>query len=301
MNYQLAATSGPFGRRLKNLFLLTFGVVIAAFVLTACNDDSEAAVPTPDPVPATRATAAPAATVTPALASIEAAQPIAPEPTEAPEPALTPGPVSDETESPSPAPPRQFDATAGVVAYVDGCGEALAGVFASNSELGAELDESEDLTWGQFAKMNDLVVSAFSQIMPPSELEDFHEANLNVLIAFRDLALTHPADSSFAEDFATLLSESIFPATLEIGFNPDLSPEEQARQMEATAEKAFSDFFGPDFLAAAKALDEARTGLDEQTLQALDESACGFGPAGAADEFGPVAADEGQTPGAGAS
>ena len=80
---------------------------------------------------------------------------------------------------------------------------------------------------GNIADIYASAVDAYSELNPPHELQEYHNAWLRTGEAFRDHAQTRPSEESFIGEFLVLLLETVFPASLEIGFDPDKSEEEK--------------------------------------------------------------------------
>ena len=230
------------------------------------------------------ATSTPAPTATPAaeLAST-------PAPTAAP--ASTPMPTSRGTPTPTPSstlastpdstpPSTPQPAELGVAAFLQQCEQAtvaLATPFMGGAIDLNQLAQSDDITWGNIADIYASAVDAYSELNPPHELQEYHNAWLRTSEAFRDHARTQPSEESFIGEFLVLLLETVFPASLEIGFDPDKSEEEKQWLLEALFKEALGEFLGPDFAAAGEAHDEALRALSAETSALLEESGCYFG------------------------
>ncbi len=134
-------------------------------------------------------------------------------------------------------------------------------------------DEAKDFTWGKLAEMYYLLVGAFGQLTPPQELQAYHDANISVAESIRDHARTRPSEDSFLEEFIAVAFE-ILGASLEIGLDTTKTEEEKERLYAALEEEKLGELFGPDYVTAALALEEAKAGLPEETLARLDGSSC---------------------------
>ena len=226
------------------------------------------------------ATPTPAPTATPAAELSSTSTPT-------PAPASTPMPVPASTPTPTPAstpdstpPPTPQPAELGVAAFLQQCEQAtvaLATPFMGGAIDLNQLAQSDDITWGNIADIYASAVDAYSELNSPHELQEYHNAWLRTSEAFRDHARTRPSEESFIGEFLVLLLETVFPASLEIGFDPDKSEEEKQWLLEALFKEALGEFLGPDFAAAGEAHDEALRALSAETSAFLEESGCYFG------------------------
>ncbi len=132
-----------------------------------------------------------------------------------------------------------------------------------------QMAQSDDITWGNIADIYASAVDAYGELNPPDELQEYHNAWLRTGEAFRDHARTRPSEESFIGEFLVLLLETVFPASLEIGFDPDKSEEEKQWLLEALLD--------PDFAGAGAAHDEALRALSAETSALLAESGYYFG------------------------
>ena len=179
-------------------------------------------------------------------------------------PTLTPAPTVEPT---APLAER-------VAAYAQACNAAEVSVSDTLAVVSVDA-EDEDLTWGELAEAMDILVDAYGQLVPPQELRAYHNAELQVREAIRDHAGTRPGDDSFATEFILVFVE-IFEAGLELAFDETKTEEEKERLIEEFANEKLGELFGPDFITAYLALEEAADGLSEETLELLQVSGCEF-------------------------
>ena len=241
--------------------LLVVAVVLPALLVAACSEEpTPTAVPTATPALTQTAmsTATPVPTATP---TPEPTNTPTPAPTATPTPVPTATPTPEPTSTPTPA-PTATPVLSGVAAYAQGC-ESLTAPLAGEFDL-----DGDDLTWGMYAEALDAMAGLLRQLTPPQELQAYHDANLDVVEAIRDHAMTRPGEDSFVEEFTTVILE-ILEASLEIGFDTTRTPEEQQRLIEEIAREKLGELFGPDFVAASLALEDARAELSEEVLTLL--------------------------------
>jgi hypothetical protein len=131
-----------------------------------------------------------------------------------------------------------------------------------------------DITWGQVGQMFEAVLSAYGRLEPPPEIRAYHDAQLDMIEALRDTANTRPGSDSFLEAMLTLLFEKVLPTSLEIGLDPDRTDEEKEEFLIEFVQGEFGEFFGPEFVAAAQALEQVREDLPQETVAVLEASGC---------------------------
>lgn len=250
---------------LVTAMLVGLAIVVS---LAACGGATPTRAPTDTPAAELSSTSTP----TPAPASTPMPVPAS---TPTPTPSTTPASTSDSTPTPTPEP-----AELGVAAFLQQCEQAtvaLATPFMGGAIDLDQLAQSDDITWGNIADIYASAVDAYSELNPPHELQEYHDAWLRTSEAFREHARTRPSEESFIGEFLVLLLETVFPASLEIGLDPNKSEGEKQWLLEALFKEALGDFLGPDFAAAGEAHDEALRGLSAETSALLEESGCYFG------------------------
>ena len=192
-----------------------------------------------------------------------------------PTPTSTPSPEPTATWTPAPtAVPTPTEVE--VDSYIrdcEGVTASLATVF--GSEEAADLDEGEEITWGELAELSQAMAVAYGQLIPPTEIQALHDANLRIIEALGDRAIDRPSEDLFSEEFANFLLE-FTTAIFGLAFDTSQTDEEKEQQLEDLTLKLISGFFGPDFIPAIQAVEEARAGIAEETLALLDESECSF-------------------------
>ena len=212
--------------------------------------------PTNTPVPPTATPVPPTATPAPAAA------------TEPPAPAATAVPVAT-------APPATEDSP--VEAYAKQCQMDLAVQFMTQLSTfegdPITLDPTGTLTWGRLAELLDGGVQTFSQLMPPPELQEYHDARLNTFKAFRDSALSRPSNGLFIQDFLVVIQE-IFPQLIEISLDPNKTDEQKEEEIQEIATEKLSEFFGPEWAETGAAESAAWEALPEETRAILERYDC---------------------------
>ena len=94
------------------------------------------------------------------------------------------------------------------------------------------------------------------QLMPPPEIQAYHDARLGTIKAFRDAARARPSGGLFIQNFIEEFLQDIFPKAIEISLDPKKTGEEQKEQLiQELAEEKLGEFFGPDFVAASPGRD----------------------------------------------
>ena len=207
------------------------------------------------------------------------------------------------TATPTPEPPPAADPTElGVAGFLQQCEqatEALAAQFTVGAIDQNQMAQSDDLTFGNMAEMLAAAVDSYSELEPPQELQDYHGAWLAIAEVLLDHVRTRPSQESFLEELMGHYL-TVFIAAMEIGLDPDKSEEEIQRLVEVLYKEAERDFFGPDFLSASEAHDEALAKLSAETSALLEGSDCYFEVSGAPTEA-EVGDDHGDTPDNGTS
>ncbi len=175
------------------------------------------------------------------------------------------------TPTPTPAGEPTAPLAERVAAYAQECQAAEVSV---SDVLSANLNaEAEDITWGEFTETMDTLVDAYTQLVPPQELRAYHDANLQVGEAIRNHARTRPSGDSFVAEF-TLVFVEILGVGFEIAFDGTKTEAEKERLFEEFAVEKLGELFGPDFITATLALEEAEAGLPDETLALLEGSGC---------------------------
>ncbi len=260
--------------------------VVVIMLLVACTGDSPEPSPTPvlvptdTPTPAPTDTPAPAPTDTPVPSPTDTPTPVPTDtPTPAPTDTPTPAPVATDTPTPAPTPAKDDAAASaaveeGVETYARECGEATESFVATMTIVDSE-EASEDLSWEDIATLLDVATSAYSELQPPSELQEYHDTQLRALAGFRDFALTRPGSESFSEEFALAFTE-LLAVVFEIAFDAEKTEEEQETLINEATGKVFATIFGAEFLEAVSDLEEIESQLSEDVLKLLDASGCRF-------------------------
>ncbi len=183
-------------------------------------------------------------------------------------PAPTPTGTPVPADTPTPA------ATLGIDDYAVQCRKVTAALDATLAVDPLAAGTGGDITWGQVGGMFEAVLSAYGQLEPPTEIRAYHEAQLGVIEALRDSANARPSSDSFLEAMFTLLFEKILPTSLEVGLDPDKTDKEKEELLTEFVQGEFGEFFGPQFVAAALALEQVREDLPQQTVAVLDAAGC---------------------------
>ncbi len=235
------------------LAISILALLAAATLLSACGGGK----PTE---PAATATATQTSIPTPAPTLTPTPEPTA---TSTPEPPVTPAPAPEE--SPSPA--------VGTDEFLRDCsGETRDLVGALDLDL-LEPEGGEPVTWAEFAQTLDMALTTYGRLQPSAELGAYHAAHVDVLRGLRDTARARPGADSVSGDLAVLVSDVILPELLKQGLGTD-STEEQERLFEQFIQERFGEFFGPAFMAALLAEEEAMEALSAGTRAAVERSGC---------------------------
>lgn len=253
--------------------LLMLGVI----GLTACGGEEPAPEPARPQVAAEPRESSP--TPRPTIAPTNTPEPTpvppptnTPEPTAAPEPTPTPEAVTAPT--PQVAPAQAATADAGVEdrvrAYARECGESTAAVSADPLAMA---DTEAGATWGEVADALEVQLETYSQLEPPMEVEEYHNARLATLEALRDHAQSRPADASMLADVEQLMT-TVMPQVMVIGMDQSKTEEQKQQEIEQLMEEPLMDLLGEDFPAAAEAEQEARDALPESLRNILDQEGC---------------------------
>ncbi len=197
-----------------------------------------------------------------------------PVPTAIPTPTPVPVDTPTPTDTPVPADTPTPAATLGIDDYAMQCRTVTAALDATLAVDPLAAGSGGDITWGQVGEMFEAVLSAYGQLEPPLELKAYHEAQLGVIKALRDSAEARPSSGSFLEAMFALLFEKILPTSFEVGLDPDKTDEEKEALLIEFVQGEFGEFFGPEFVAAAQALEQVREDLPQQTVAILDAAGC---------------------------
>ena len=261
---RLRSASFVTGSKLRRWLVLGAALLVCLLTVAssaACGNGEPAE--TPAPVPAD--TPAPTAIATPEPADT---------PTSTPVPVDTPTPAPTATATLVPADTPTPVATLGIDDYAMQCRTVTAALDATLAVDPLAAGSGGDITWGQVGEMFEAVLNAYGQLEPPPELEEYHEAQLEVIEALRDSAESRPSSDSFLEAMFTLLFEKILPTSLEVGLDPGKADEEKEALLIEFVQGEFGEFFGPEFVAAALVLEQVREDLPQQTVAILDAAGC---------------------------
>lgn len=195
-----------------------------------------------------------------------------PEPTASPEPTPTPEAMTAPTPqvAPTEAAGPGDDVEDRVRAYARECGELTA---ALSSNPMAMADTEAGATWGETAAALEVQLGTYSQLEPPAEVEEYHNARLKTLEAFLDHARSRPADASMMADLEQLMT-TVMPQIMVIGMDQAKTEERKQQEIEQLMEEPLLDLLGEDFPAAAQAEQEARDALPESLRNILDQEGC---------------------------
>ncbi len=201
-----------------------------------------------------------------------------PPPTNTPEPTAVPEPTSTPEAMTAPTPQVATTEAAGsgddvedrVRAYARECGELTA---ALSSNPMAMADTEAGATWGETAAALEVQLETYSQLEPPAEVEEYHNARLATLEAFLDHARSRPAEASMLADMEQLMT-TVMPQIMVIGMDQSKTEEQKQQEIEQLLEEPLMDLLGEDFPAAARAEQEARDALTESLRNILDQEGC---------------------------
>ena len=263
---------------LKRTTLMS-AVLAAVLAVAACAGEDPTATPVPPtatPVPPTATPVPPTDTPVPPTDT-----PVPPTNTPVP-PTATPAPAATEPPAPAAtaapvatAPPATEDSP--VEAYAKQCQMDVAVQFMTQLSTfegdPITLDPTGTLTWGRLAELLDGGMQNFSQLMPPPELQQYHDARLNSFRAFRDAALSRPSNGLFIQDFLVVIQE-IFPQLIEISLDPDKTDEQKEELIQEIATEKLSEFFGPEWAETGAAESAAWEALPEETRAILERYDC---------------------------
>ena len=160
-----------------------------------------------------------------------------------------------------------------VEAYVQGCRAA----FSSQLTGGVE-----DLSWGMFTELLDGSLAAIARFRPQREIQAYHEANLGVMQALHDHARARDSERSFAAEYIGVYFV-IIGAAREIDTDVTKTPQEKERLLKELEREKFGKLFGPAYVTANEALEEAKSALSEDVAALLGANCEIFG-AGAGDQ-----------------
>ena len=136
-----------------------------------------------------------------------------------------------------------------------------------------EPEGAEPVTWAEFARTLERAVATYGGLGPSADLSAYHDAHVDVLRSLRDAARARTGADSVSGDLSALVSDVIFPELLEHGLGADLT-EEHERLFEWIIQKRFGEFFGPAFVAALLAEEQAMQTLSAETREAVEGSGC---------------------------
>ena len=178
-----------------------------------------------------------------------------PVPSSAPVVAPTAVPLPTATPRPAPTPQPTPDYTSQAYAYAAACSNLTSKFsFTLSSFAGG-------LTWGGLVEQADASIGGYSLLMPPPDLVAYNTTQINLLTALRDRALAERSDRAIIQDIAVALGGSV-PA---------------GGQLDAAAQQAMAQFFGPQFVQTFVAQQGAVAALSSDLQALVTEANCTVG------------------------
>ncbi len=268
--------------------LLFIAVAVTVALMVSCSNGGELT-----PTPATVQTMPDVTAISEAPATPVAAMPVTtrmPTATVVSPPASTypapTTPVASPASTPSPQRTADEAEQRGVTDYVREC-ETI-GVSLDEYILG-DYDDIELITWGSVEKSLNVALDLLGQLAVPLEIQALHHASYATLEALRDRAAVRPSEDSFGEEYVTAAAQLI-EDTFEIGYDTTKTPEERKGLIEEAMSRTIVEIFGPGFVEASLALEEATAALPDDVLALLE--GCDLFPAGGIALAGEAEYDE---------
>ena len=183
-------------------------------------------------------------------------------------PVVAPTAVPLPTATPKPAPPPA--ATPDYASQAFGFAAACSNTTATfNFNLSALSGGGYNLTWGELVETTDARIGAYSLLYPPPALQDYHNAQINLLVALRDRALSELSDAVVAQDFLAFLGPAI---ARQISQGPLTAA--QQRAANAIIQAHLGRFLGTEFAQAAAAQQAAVAALSSELQELMAEANC---------------------------
>jgi hypothetical protein len=165
-------------------------------------------------------------------------------------------PLPTATPRPAPTPLPTPDITSQTFAYAAACSN-----ITSKFNYTIEYFVS-GITWGAIVELADANIGGYSLLYPPPDLVAFNTAQINLLTALRDRGLVERSDRVVIRDLAAAMGGQIPPS---VAAGEPLPAELQGRMAE---------FFGPAFLQAFVAQQQAIAGLPPDLQALMTEARC---------------------------
>ena len=223
-------------------------LLVSAVLLAACEDASQSEEPT--------------STATQPPVTTTATNTAIPSPRSVPSPTTTRTPTQVSTPTLTPGPPASP-----IIEYARQCEIILVSLD------GVMALEDPDTRWDLFAQAMDQVVQDYRQLVPPPEFVDFHEANLDALIAVRQAASGRDSSDSFGNDLDTF-TERIVNELLSLSIDESRTDEEKNVLFQEILGGASRELFGQDAYAHDQNAQEALDALPQQAKEVLDHLGC---------------------------
>ena len=179
-----------------------------------------------------------------------------PVPSSAPVVVPTAVPLPTATPKPPPTPVPTPDYTSQAHSYAAACSNITAKFSFTLENFANNL-----LTWGQLVEHADANIGGYSLLSPPPDLVAYNTAQINLLTALRDRALSEPSDGLIIQDIGRALGGSV-PA---------------GGQLDAAGQQALAGFFGQQFVQAFVAQQTAIAGLSGDLQGLVTEANCTVG------------------------
>ncbi len=130
-----------------------------------------------------------------------------------------------------------------------------------------------DYTWGEFSEDIDKLVAVFSRLIPPTELEEYHNAHVNVWSTWGDNAQQRPPQDSFIDDFETF-AEDLIAQLIKVELYSDVIEGELEELFEQAEEQKLRDFYGDATFDADYAAQVIFQDLPLETRLVLEREEC---------------------------
>ena len=131
----------------------------------------------------------------------------------------------------------------------------------------------DTLTWVALIQDVDLVLAKNSEIEPPMEVAQYHDAHLEAWRRLRTEALTRPANGLVSLDLDAFADE-LFEELLVIHADPDITNDEKDRYFKELPTQRLAEFLGQDAYVADKVAQETLVTLSQLAKRYLEEARC---------------------------
>lgn len=156
-------------------------------------------------------------------------------------------------------------------AYTLECAAAIAALVEVSPA--ALFDQGKDIMWAELAEVLENTVVAFGKLDPPHEFQDYHDARMDFLRVYRDLAVGRPSSGSAVDDY-TVFAITIMPQVMQVVLDSVRSEAEREQMARALIHEKYAEFYGSEFSDASLRQQQALSDLPIAAREALSKGGC---------------------------